>query len=105
MEGVQAALTPDEVLESEEALVRAGVGGGARQARCLSGLRCRAVLPASCHPCQLCHDGCPAATALTPRYAPQKRNPEFRALMAERFGITDVERQLAVDPWCGRHTL
>ena len=27
-----------------------------------------------------------------------KQNTQFRALMADRFGITDMD-QLAVDPW------
>ena len=49
MEGVQAAVTLDDVLESEAAL---------------------------------------------------KGNAEFRALMRERYGITDMDL-LAVDPWCG----
>ncbi|KAI7844182.1 hypothetical protein COHA_002317 [Chlorella ohadii] len=48
MDGVQAALTPDDVLE------------------------CEAVL---------------------------KRNPRFRAIMAQRYGISDVDTELAVDPW------
>lgn len=50
MDGVQAALTPDDVLE------------------------CEAVL---------------------------KRNPRFRAIMAQRYGISDVDTELAVDPWWG----
>ena len=29
-----------------------------------------------------------------------KKNPHFRRLMAERYAITDVDTQLAVDPWC-----
>lgn len=48
MEGVQATLTIDDVVESELAL---------------------------------------------------KRNPQFQALVAERYGITDLSL-LAVDPWC-----
>ena len=48
MEGVQAALTPDDVLECEAAL---------------------------------------------------KRNARFRAVMAQRYGIRDVDPELAVDPW------
>ena len=52
MEGVQPALTVDDVLESELAL---------------------------------------------------KANKQFRALMEERFGITDMD-SLAVDPWCAPGT-
>lgn len=48
MEGVQAALTPDDVLECEAAL---------------------------------------------------KRNARFQAVMAQRYGIHDVDSELAVDPW------
>ena len=48
MEGVQAALTPCDVLECEAAL---------------------------------------------------KRNARFGAVMAQRYGIVDVDSQLAVDPW------
>ena len=29
-----------------------------------------------------------------------KANKQFQAFIAKRYGITDVENELAVDPWC-----
>lgn len=104
MEGVQAALTPDEVLDSEAALVRATAcpraglrGWPAPEPRCR---RVRAWLQPSYlgPPSSPPTSGSPRPRCAAPA-RPQKRNPQFVALVAERYGITDVERQLALDPW------